>query len=251
MNDILGNTDFFNRLAEEYDLMIPFAKAVDRKKNLFKDIINPYMKYAADIGSGTGTDSIALTSIGLKVTAFDPSIRMINIARDNAKKEGTEVDFYNYPIDLIPGEFANKFDIAIALGNTFANVERDKFIISIKKCFNILKQGGTLLLQILNYEKVVAEKRRIINITEKRGSYFVRFYDFVDNELIFNILTFKLENPSQYRLISTRLFPYSKFDLEGGLKEAGFTSIEFFSDFNLSTFDNQQSKDLIIRAISI
>ncbi|MBT8380258.1 MAG: class I SAM-dependent methyltransferase, partial [Ignavibacteria bacterium] len=181
--------------------------------------------------------------------AFDPSSEMIKTAKENAGREGFNIDFYNYSIGSIPDEFKNKFDIAISLGNTFANIPKKKFNISVKKCFNILKKGGILLIHILNYEKVIAEKQRIVNLTEGGSNYFIRFYDFINSEIVFNILSFKKQNPSEHKLISTKLFPYNQSDFRKELKSSGFSAIEFFSDFNLSTFNKEQSKDLILKAV--
>jgi ubiquinone/menaquinone biosynthesis C-methylase UbiE len=242
------NTEFYNQLAADYDQMISFEKAVRNKRKILAEFINPDMKFAADLGCGSGVDSIALSKLGLKVDAFDPSSEMTNTAKENAIKENLRIAVYDYPIDSIPEKFNNKFDFAVSLGNTFANIDKKKFYTSIEKCFYILKQGGTLLIQVLNYEKIMGEKQRIVNITKGDEHYFVRFYDFIDSEIIFNILIINSEKPSRYKLISTKLFPYNQNDFYAGLEKAGFTSIEFFADFKLSTFNTKQSTDLIIRA---
>ena len=249
MVNILTNKNFFDELAPEYDQLISFEKAVKNKMMIFAKLITPEMKFAADLGCGSGVDSIALTLLGLNVEAIDPSREMIKAAKVNAKREGLSINFHNCPVDSIPNRLDNKFDIVISLGNTFTNIETGKFNISVAKCFNILKNGGILLIQVMNYEKVVSENRRIIKITEGVESYYVRFYDFLNELIIFNILSFKKEKPSDYRFISTKLFPHGKKDFRKRLKEAGFASIEFFSDFNLSTFNAKQSKDLIIKAV--
>jgi ubiquinone/menaquinone biosynthesis C-methylase UbiE len=249
LKNTVNNKEFFNQLAPDYNEMISFEKAVENKKNIFQKFLSPEMRFAADLGCGTGIDSIALSSLRLKVDAFDPSSEMIKAAKENAKGEGLKINFHNYSIDLIPDKFYDKFDFAISLGNTFANIEQEKFQNSIFRCFDILKSNGLLLIQILNYKKVVEAKQRIVNITEGNNKYFVRFNDFLTGEIIFNILTFSKEKPSKYNLISTKLFPYNYLDFKIELENAGFTSIEFFSDFKLSTFNTRQSKDLVIKAV--
>lgn len=249
LKNTIANKDFFNQLAPEYDQMISFKKSIENKRNILAKFINPEMKIAADLGCGTSVDSIALSSLGLKVVAFDPSSEMIKTAKENAVKEGFKIDYHNYPIDSIPEKFNDRFNFTISLGNTFANIEREKFQNSIIRCFDILKSNGVLLIQILNYKRVVEAKERIVNITEGNNKYFIRFYDFLNEEIIFNILTFSKEKPSDNKLISTKLFPYNQLDFKKELENAGFMSIEFFSDFNLSTFNTNGSKDLIIKAV--
>jgi ubiquinone/menaquinone biosynthesis C-methylase UbiE len=228
--------------------MISFDKAVEKKKTLFKNFIKPVMKYAADLGCGSGVDSIALAALGLKVTAFDPSNEMLEVAKENVERVNVKATFHNQSIDSISEDFYEQFDLAVSLGNTFANIGKEQLVKSLQRCRQILKPKGILLIQILNYEKILNKKQRIVNITEGDDKYFIRFYDFVGTEIIFNILIFNKQKPSEQKLISTKLFPYTQSDFRNGLKKAGFTSIHFFSDFNLSTYNTKQSKDLIIRA---
>ncbi|NJO89313.1 MAG: hypothetical protein HC831_10405, partial [Chloroflexia bacterium] len=68
---MLSNEKFFDAVSESYDSMISFSDSVEKKINMLKEFINAGMQSAADLGCGTGVDSIALSELGLKVTAFD------------------------------------------------------------------------------------------------------------------------------------------------------------------------------------
>ncbi|MCW8823951.1 MAG: class I SAM-dependent methyltransferase [Ignavibacteriaceae bacterium] len=249
MKNLLPNNSFFDELASDYDQMVSFEKAVENKKRILKNFITPGMKYAADLGCGSGVDSIAFASSGLKVTAFDPSVEMLEVAKENAEREKVRVAFHNNSIDSISEDFDDQFDLAVSLGNTFANIDRERLIKSLQRCKQILKPQGILLIQVLNYEKIINEKQRIVNITKGADKFFIRFYDFIDNEITFNILIFKKEKPSEHKLISTKLFPHTRDDFDAILKKLEFSKVEYFSEFELATFHKEQSKDLIIRAI--
>ena len=246
MNNTLDNNEFFDLIASDYDEMVSFSQSVEKKKEAFKSIIKPWMKTAADLGCGTGADSIALASVGLEVTAFDPSPEMTRIANENAKREKLDIDIHKYAVHSIPESFTNKFDLVVSLGNTFANIELKHFSESIKKCFGLLKSKGTLVIQVLNYEKILTEKKRIVNIREGKENYFIRFYDFINNEIIFNILTFNKTNPQQNKLISTIVYPYTTTDFTRELNSAGFNRTEFCADLNFTKFDKLHSQDLIV-----
>jgi glycine/sarcosine N-methyltransferase len=249
MAKLLSNNIFYDELAFNYDEMISFDKAVERKKGLFKNFITAGMTKVADLGCGSGVDSIALASLGLIVTAFDPSEEMLEVAKENAEREKVRVTFHNNSIDSISEDFDNQFDLVVSLGNTFANIEREQLLKSLQRTKEILKPQGIILIQILNYEKILSEKQRIVNITKGVDKYFIRFYDFVGDEVIFNILIFKKEKPSEHKLISTKLFPHTRDDFDAILKKLEFSEVEYFSEFELATFHKEQSKDLIIRAI--
>ncbi len=246
MNNTLDNNDFFNLIASDYDEMVSFSQSVERKKEAFKGIIKPWMKTAADLGCGTGADSIALASLGLDVTAFDPSQEMLRVANENVKKEKLDIAFHISSIHSIPESFTDKFDLIVSLGNTFANVDMKHFSESIKKCFGLLKPQGMLLIQVLNYEKILSEQKRIVNIREGKENYFIRFYDFINDEIIFNILTFNKTNPQQNKLFSTIVYPYVTADFTRELNSAGFNRTEFCADLNFTKFDKLHSQDLIV-----
>jgi ubiquinone/menaquinone biosynthesis C-methylase UbiE len=249
MSEILDNKEFFNQLADYYDLMISFTEAVERKKKVLEKIITPGNKFAADLGCGTGTDSIALAKLGVKVSAFDPSLEMLNCARKNANTANKIISFYNHTISKIPADFNSKFDRVISFGNTFANINYEDLAVSLKRCFELLRKGGTLFIQVLNYHKILSEKERIVNITGTGANLFVRFYDFKEGHLVFNLLKVNKSKLSDYSLISTEIFPHLKDDFEASLAGMDFNSIEFYGDLQLNPFGRETSKDLILRAV--
>ncbi len=246
---MLNNQEFFDELSVQYDSMIPFEKAVKRKKELFKNLLKGSYKTIVDIGCGTGSDSLALAEIGYKVTSFDPSAQMLNKARINAKSSELDLDFYQFGASQIPDDFNGKYDVVISFGNSFTNIPTDEFESSVYKCFSLLREKGELYIQILNYEKILLEKKRIVNIATGEEKYFVRFYDFNENQVVFNILQFDKVKPADHQLISTKIYPYSTDDFTMALKKAGFKSINYYSSLNFSPFDPQTSNDLIITAV--
>src|SRR5210317_1544467 len=96
----MENKDFYNSLSSIYDDMIDFDAALKRRTDLLSNITDSY-KTEADLGCGTGIDSIALFSLGLTVDAFDLSDQMISHAKLNAQKYNAEISFYNFPLEDI------------------------------------------------------------------------------------------------------------------------------------------------------
>ncbi|MGD8306243.1 MAG: methyltransferase domain-containing protein [Ignavibacteria bacterium] len=245
----MQNKLFFDQLAADYDEMISFGESLERKKKLFANIVTPKMSYAADCGCGTGVDSIALSQLGLKVTGFDPSDEMIKKAKINAKNYNEKIEFSEATIHGIDDNFENKFDLIVSLGNTFANIKKSDLKDSVNKCYKLLNKNGTLIIHILNYYKILKEYNRIVNITEGKGKYFVRFYDFKENEIDFNLLVFNPANLSGYNLITTSVYPHSKDDFNHTLNDTGFKQVEYFSNLKFDRFSIHSSKDLLIRAL--
>jgi len=246
---MLSSQEFFNELSVNYDSMIPFEKAIKMKKKLFKNILEENYKKIADIGCGTGSDSIALKEMDYNVVSFDPSDKMIDKAKLNAKNREIDLEIYQFGASQIPDNFNEKFDVVISFGNTFANIEQESFQSSIKKCYDLLKEQGNLFIQILNYKLILKEEKRIVNITESEQYFFIRFYDFEEENIKFNILKFSKANPKENNLITTTINPYLTKEFNNSLLEVGFKSVKTYSDFNRSEYDENNSKDLIIEAV--
>ena len=243
-----SNNTFYNSASAYYDKMIDFDSALQKRKILLSNFIYEKIKSVADVGCGTGVDSISLSQLGLNVTSFDPSAEMINTARTNSEKHNSKIDFFNFSADEIPKTFYNKFDLVVSLGNTLANIPSGKIEKSVAKLFKLLKNDGRVLIQILNYQKILKEKERIVNITKQDDEYFIRFYDFGKKDLTFNILKFNSDQTSRKELISTKIFPYKAKELKKVFIETGFKKIELFGGLDKKPFDVKASSDLVLIA---
>jgi SAM-dependent methyltransferase len=239
---------FFDDASDFFDNMTDASKVISMRKELLRKFITPKMKEAVDLGCGTGNDSISLGLNGLDVTGFDISEKMIEKAKINSKKYNLDLKFFNYSIDKIPVKFYNRFDLAVSLGNSIALVEEKKLKLSIEKIYKLLKKDGIFILQILNYTAIEKAGSRIVNITQNPPNVYVRFYDLFTMPLNFNILRFDKDNPKDFELLTTKLFPYDKDYLSAILKKTGFKNVKAYSSLNKERFDKYISKDLILIA---
>ena len=121
-------------------------------------------------------------------------------------------------------------------------------VASFKKVYAILSENGEFLLQILNFDKLIKENKRIVNITEDDENIFTRFYDFGKREILFNILTAKKNNLRDYSLVSTPLMNYSQEFLREHILEAGFKNIKYFGNLSKDRYLKYISNDLVILA---
>lgn len=243
-----SSTDFYNDISAFYDEMVGFSSALQRRKDLLKKFITDKTSSAADLGCGTGIDSIALSMNGLRVTGFDISEEMIKKAKSNAKKSRVKIPFIKSGIDKIPVMFYNKFDLVVSLGNSLANLDEKMLIAGVPKMHKLLKQEGLLVVQILNYTRILKDKERIVNINEGGDSIIIRFYDFLPTKLNFNILKINKNDYSKRELNTTSIYPYDKKTFLSLLKKNGFRKIKFYGSLDLKPFDKFTSNDLVIIA---
>lgn len=240
------NKEFYNSFAEDYNQMIPLEKQVETKTNFFKRFIDDNTKSAADLGAGSGADSIALAKIDLKVTAFEPSIEMLKQAQANFKNQNVNVAIHNKRIAEIDNSFYNSFDLIVSMGNTLANINRSEIEPSIKNIIALLNPGGKAIIHILNYDKVLTDQERIVNITESNSKQFIRFYDFCKEKIFFNILSFNKNDFTKRELITTEIYPYTKALLGKLFQQNDISKIESYGDVKLNEFDKSKSPNLIL-----
>lgn len=245
---LINTENFYGSLSCNYDSMIGFDSLLAVRKDLLSRFIKPGLDNAADIGCGTGLDSIALKQLGLNVTGFDLSSDMIARAKINSARYGVEIDFLPFSAMRIPARFNNIFSAAVSLGNSLANVKRKDFLPSIKKIFALLKPGGMFLMQILNYSRILKNKERIVGITEREGNTFIRFYDFHKDKTYFNILRISGGERKNHSLITSEIFPYKTGEIISSFKQAGFGKIEKYGGLNKSNYLAGNSPDLVICA---
>lgn len=245
---MLNNEIFFDQISGYYNDMISFEKALVNRKKALSEFITSDTIDAVDLGCGTGLDSISLALNNLKVTSFDISDGMISKALDKSKSLNLKIEFNKYSIPDIPLTFHNKYDLAVSLGNTLANLNIQQLKLAVLKAYNLLKEKGTFLIQILNYEQLIRSSERIVNITQSEDKHFIRFYDFLNDSINFNILTYSKDNLKDYHFSTTTLYPHSSEILKAFLTESGFKKVELYSSFNKDPFIADSSKDLLISA---
>ncbi|MCU7494866.1 MAG: class I SAM-dependent methyltransferase [Ignavibacteria bacterium] len=242
------NETFFDSISSFYDDMIGFKAALERRKAVLNKFLPDSVKTAADLGCGSGLDSLSLALKGLKVTAFDQSEGMLRKAGENASEAALDVQFVKSTIDRIPKRFSGRFDVTFSLGNTLANLPPERLSVAVKKISELLNSRGTAVIQILNYSRILKEDNRIINITEMNGEVFIRFYDFMPESLNFNILKFKKDKPSERELFTTKLYPHRKDEFLRLLKDNGLRKVKFYGGLALQKFEKYNSQDLVVVA---
>lgn len=244
----MKNQIFFDQISEFYDDMINFNAAINSRRKVLAGFIESHYTKAADLGCGSGLDSISLASLGLKVFAFDQSQKMIDLARLNSKEFTNQIQFYR--TDLRAAKLPkSEFDFVISLGNTLANLRFIDLKKLFNKIYNSIKDGGVFVFQILNYTAIRKSKERIIRTTQNESSIFVRFYDFHHDHLDFNILKISKSDLKRTEFFTTSLYAHKEKELKGILSKAGFKKITKYGSLGKEKFSIRRSKDFVIFAL--
>lgn len=181
-----------------------------------------------DIGAGTGNMAIALAERGYKVTASEPEETMAQAIMDKAKVKGLPVSVHTKPMEQI-NDFAETFDQIVCMGNTLPHLPNMAAVTEfLQKCYEKLNDGGKLLIQQVNYDKVLSSEDFSFPVIEKEDFTFTRIYEKRDEHILFTTrLTVKGETTEN----TIPLYPITSEKLKASLAKAGFKSIRLFGNF--------------------
>jgi len=235
--------NFYDGLSFYYDQMISFETRFANERKIFKTLIEKYpAENIIDAGCGSGYHSILLTSLGAKVTGFDPAEKMLELANRNAKK-------YNYSMNFFQADYLSyfnfinkKYDAIYTLGNSFVHLLSTEEILAALTYFkNTLNPDGYICIGIINYDKILKTRQSEISKKEKDGTVYHRYYTFNEKTINFNI---KISEEEQRHFV-TELYPLQSNELKELAGQAGFKKSQIFGNMKLEKYNQFQSENIV------
>ena len=203
-----------------------------------------------DIGCGIGTLSFELANYYKNVLGIDMDAEMIHTALKENKNKLKTVDFQQYSmleLNSFIGE--NTIDGIVCFGNTLVHLNSlDEITDFLNQSKSILKKNGKLLLQIVNYDKILLQNIKQLPLIENDEIIFERNYHYQksENKIGFNT---RLTVKSTQQIIENNitLLPILKNELSVLLNIAGFNNCNFYGNFNQESY-TVDSPALIVEA---
>jgi glycine/sarcosine N-methyltransferase len=242
---------FYDGLAPGYDALTGFERRFAQEKPFFRLLVeNNRVKTAVDAGSGTGFHSLLLAQMGVHVTAVDVSEEMLNLVRAHARDLGLRIDVLKSTFQSLAAMGLEGTDAVFCLGNSLSHLLTAADLReSMLNFARVLRPGGILFAQLLNYERILSRRERVQSVKEEGGSIYIRFYDYGEEFLLFNILTVR-RSPSGLvpELQSVRLHPFRRRDLLEAMEGTGFGEVRTFGSIAMDEYRPEESKDLVLLA---
>jgi glycine/sarcosine N-methyltransferase len=247
----LDITSFYDSLAADYDTMTEIEKRFIVERPFYHLLVGKYkIKKALDAGCGTGFQSLLLTKLGVDVTAVDVSKEMLRILDDHAKHLRMNITTLRRSFLTVPKSFQGSFDAVFCLGNTLPHLlGRNELQKTFHNFVTILKNHGGLVIQILNYHRILAERKEVQSMKQIGDITFVRSYHYDKDKIFFNIEKTEDRKGSVNRVIRTvELRPILMEEIKDVLLLEGFEEFKAYGSMKLESFNPDNSKDLVILA---
>lgn len=205
-----------------------------------------------DVGCGIGTLSFELNKYYNNILGIDMDAEMIRVAKEKKKKTTKNAQYQQLSmLELDSSININTIEGIVCFGNTLVHLNSvDEIADFFKQSKSVLKRNGKLLLQIVNYDKILSQNIKQLPLIENDEIIFERNYNYriTENKIDFNTrLTVK--ETQQIMENSIELLPILKKDLSILLNNAGFNNCNFYGNFNQDPF-SKESPALIAEATS-
>jgi len=237
--------NFYHDLSPLYDEMIYFSNRLETEKNIFEYILKNYpAKTAIDAGCGSGFHTILLSQLNLTVTGIDNSPSMLKLAEKNSKKYEVNPSFKQGDFLSLNTHIKDRYDAVYCLGNSFVHLlsEEDQ-VKSLLNFRHLLKKNGYLCLQIVNYDKILKNKQKVLAVRKVKDQTITRLYTFKQNTIIFTV---KVESEKGCKEISTELYPMQSNEVKSLLLKAGFNKIHLYGDLKLNPYRQYDSGNICL-----
>ena len=193
-----------------------------------------------DVGCSDARVALALSEMleDVEIEAIDLSMDLLDVAQKVIQGK-SHIHLREMNMLHVHQHYGNlAFDGIYCIGNTLVHLEDTE---QISKCLEgfylTLKSSGTLVIQILNYDKILDEHITTLPLIDNEWITFDRVYTPMGNLLTFgSTLTIK-EGERRELNASTPLYPIRKAPLIDILSRIGFVDIKVYSSFKFDVYD--------------
>lgn len=240
----------------DYRRLIAWPQRIEREWPFLERVLEPApSRRLLDLGCGTGEHSRFLAAHGFEVTGVDSSPAMLAKAREAPDAES--VRWIEGDITAIDDLVDDQFGAAVCLGNTLPHI-RDEAALrrQLGGLSRRMSRGAVLVIQILNYEKILATRQRFLPLNFRDDAdgevAFLRLMDpRPDGTVIFTPTTLRYRpdgDPPVEVLASQNvtLHGWRRSELIGALEGSGFSEIQLYGTVAEMAYQPEQSPDLVV-----
>lgn len=251
VRDMVEGVPLYDRFSESYDVMVDWRERLEREGPFFQELFSRNSAHRVlDVGSATGGHVIHFAEMGLEAVGVDPSAEMVRRAKTVAAGR-TGARFLRAGFGELAKKVGGSFDVVTCLGNTLPHATTRRMLErALVDMAAVLRPGGLLVIQQLNYDRILAERRRFLGVSSgvRDGveHLFFRFYDYQGERLTFHVVTFKKEGGRWgFEVGSAPLRAIRQAELAELLGLARFDPVQWYGGFSDEAFDSESSGDLV------
>lgn len=242
----------------DYSKMIAWPKRLEREWAFLSAPLGALAsRRLLDLGCGAGEHARYFAEKGFEVVGVDVSDAMLTRAREGGAPAG--VQFLKGDLVHVESVVTGTFGGAVCLGNTLAHImDQDTLTQLFKGVRAVLLPGAPLIIQVLNYERLVHSGQRCLPLTfiqdEEGEAIFLRVMTHHDDGSVTftpSLLRYRKDGDPALEVITSHNVPlrgWKRAEMEAALDAAGFTARELFGTMGQAPYADHDSTDLVVVA---
>ena len=230
---------FYTDISAVYDDLFPVSSSLLCMLNSLRE--ETKAESVVDCGCATGAQLLPFAESGMRCLGFDPDAALVAIAREKLKpwpkariEEGGFAD-----LARLAGT-AN--DLLLCLGNSLVHVSQEEAGCFISDAWRVLSSKGKMLLQILNYERLLRNGvEELATIRSLSGaSELQRRNKWENRRKVLFRTTLTISNGKEAGIAHNEipLHPIYPLELNDMIEAAGFKNIRYFGDYSGKAFSD-------------
>lgn len=252
---------YYEAIAKHYDEIFPMNPTT---LSFLKELAGPVPSEVLDVACGNASYTVALTKLGHHLAGVDLDEGMLLAAAEKCRQQGIsdrvvllQGDMLALDVLALPPP-----DFAYCIGNSLVHLPgAAKVSTFLRQMHGLLKPGGRLAIQILNYHRIWKGQITSLPVIRKPdGSVlFERLYEYdlpqspgessttgAPTHLLFHTRLHADERVQESRI---PLYPLLADEVQALLMESGFGNIQLFGDFAGGPYLPEASYQLVVTAV--
>ncbi len=237
--------DPYKGFAERYDWMVDDDPV---RWQFFERLFKKYrVQRVLDCACGTGHDLIMLNSIGCEVFASDLSESMLAQARKKLSAAGIDIPLQRADYRRLHDCFDAKFDAVICLTNAINEVLTDEETLqALRSMGSVLREGGILVFDQGQTDANMKNPPKFDAVVNNRDRTRFFVLEYLGDVMVVNIFDFiHTETTSDFKHSEIRVRVRLSESWARILRDAGFSDVEFFENWDFTPYDKSASQRLI------
>ncbi len=234
---------FYQSIAPYYHHIFPLnpkqvsfvTEAVESSKTIIESSKEPPL---LEVGCGVGGLTQGLAKVFPSIETFDLDPEMVRLAQMRCSQFASTHIQQGNMLDLSRLYPQQKFCGVVCFGNSLVHLDNETEIAQFcSEAYKVLLPGAPLLLQIINYDRILDQQVDSLPTIENEHIRFVRNYRYQAHLHKIEFATQLLVKTESKTLTQSQLlYPIRHDSLVSRLRHAGFTQVTTFGGFDRSPF---------------
>lgn len=246
----------FEAFQPYYEIMVDWDARLAHESPFFQRAFQSvHAQSVLDCACGTGHHACQFARWGLEVAGSDVSAEMVRRAEHLAATRNLQIEFQQTSFDHLSEVYQEQFDAVVCVGNSLSAAGRRTVVADgIREMHKVVRPGGALVLQVLNYERFTPGEnvygepvhREHIGQSHLFLKSFRRAGTRCDMDII--VLIHGATDQWTRTVFHERLLVLDRAALVEMVEQAGFGKINLYGGYDMAPLSPKKSRDLILVA---